>query len=312
MSEESESLNEEERSVFRPFTQESLAAIEARIAEENAKKNELQKKKEEGEPVYNDDDDDEGPQADPNLEQGMPLPNRLQSSFPEDLVGVPLEDIDQFYHNQKTTVVISKGKDIFRFSATDAMWLLSPFNPVRRTAIFILIHPLFNFFIICTILANCVLMIMPTSETIESSEVLFTAIYTFESGVKVMARGFILESFTYLRDAWNWLDFTVILLAYVTMGIDLGNLAALRTFRVLRALKTVAIVPGLKTIVGAVIESVKNLRDVIILTVFSLSVFALLGLQIYMGVLTQKCIRKFDFTKENFTWEEVHEFYGNS
>ena len=50
---------------------------------------------------------------------------------------------------------------------------------------------------------------------------------------------------------------------------------------------------GLKTIVGAVIESVKNLRDVIILTVFSLSVFALLGLQIYMGVLTQKCIRNF-------------------
>ena len=44
---------------------------------------------------------------------------------------------------------------------------------------------------------------------------------------------------------------------------------------------------------GAVIESVKNLRDVIILTVFSLSVFALLGLQIYMGVLTQKCIRHF-------------------
>lgn len=50
---------------------------------------------------------------------------------------------------------------------------------------------------------------------------------------------------------------------------------------------------GLKTIVGAVIESVKNLRDVIILTMFSLSVFALMGLQIYMGVLTQKCIKRF-------------------
>lgn len=50
---------------------------------------------------------------------------------------------------------------------------------------------------------------------------------------------------------------------------------------------------GLKTIVGAVIESVKNLRDVIILTMFALSVFALMGLQIYMGVLTQKCIREF-------------------
>lgn len=69
---------------------------------------------------------------------------------------------------------------------------------------------------------------------------------------------------------------------------------------------------GLKTIVGAVIESVKNLRDVIILTVFSLSVFALLGLQIYMGVLTQKCVRKFDFTKENWTHLDYHIFNSNA
>ena len=47
------------------------------------------------------------------------------------------------------------------------------------------------------------------------------------------------------HDGWNWLDFIVISLAYLTMGIDLGNLAALRTFRVLRALKTVAIIPGM-------------------------------------------------------------------
>ncbi|KAA0200132.1 hypothetical protein HAZT_HAZT006945 [Hyalella azteca] len=49
MSEESESVNEEERSLFRPFTRESLAALEARIAEEHAKQKELQKKKEEAE-----------------------------------------------------------------------------------------------------------------------------------------------------------------------------------------------------------------------------------------------------------------------
>lgn len=124
--------------------------------------------------------------------------------------------------------------------------------------------------------------------------------------------------------------------SYVTMGIDLGNLAALRTFRVLRALKTVAIVPGefhdegnyrlnynffsftmtkkkgLKTIVGAVIESVKNLRDVIILTMFSLSVFALMGLQIYMGVLTQKCVRRWDGSWGNFSDEAWAAFCHNS
>lgn len=71
-------------------------------------------------------------------------------------------------------------------------------------------------------------------------------------------------------------------------------------------------ISGLKTIVGAVIESVKNLRDVIILTMFSLSVFALMGLQIYMGVLTQKCIMRFplDGSWGNLTDENWH--YHNS
>ncbi|XP_043065516.1 sodium channel protein para isoform X30 [Drosophila ficusphila] len=294
MTEDSDSISEEERSLFRPFTRESLVQIEQRIAAEHEKQKELERKRAEGEVIrYDDEDEDEGPQPDPTLEQGVPIPVRLQGSFPPELASTPLEDIDPYYSNVLTFVVVSKGKDIFRFSASKAMWLLDPFNPIRRVAIYILVHPLFSLFIITTILVNCILMIMPTTPTVESTEVIFTGIYTFESAVKVMARGFILCPFTYLRDAWNWLDFVVIALAYVTMGIDLGNLAALRTFRVLRALKTVAIVPGLKTIVGAVIESVKNLRDVIILTMFSLSVFALMGLQIYMGVLTQKCIKKF-------------------
>ncbi|XP_058055246.1 sodium channel protein para isoform X5 [Anopheles bellator] len=316
MTEDSDSISEEERSLFRPFTRESLQVIEARIADEEAKQRELERKRAEGEVNcirYDDEDEDEGPQPDPTLEQGVPVPVRMQGSFPPELASTPLEDIDGFYSNQRTFVVVSKGKDIFRFSASNALYVLDPFNPIRRVAIYILVHPLFSFFIITTILVNCILMIMPSTPTVESTEVIFTGIYTFESAVKVMARGFILQPFTYLRDAWNWLDFVVIALAYVTMGIDLGNLAALRTFRVLRALKTVAIVPGLKTIVGAVIESVKNLRDVIILTMFSLSVFALMGLQIYMGVLTQKCIKEFpkDGSWGNLTHESWELFNSN-
>lgn len=48
---------------------------------------------------------------------------------------------------------------------------------------------------------------------------------------------------------------------------------------------------GLKTIVGALFQSVKKLANVMILTVFCLSVFALVGLQLFMGVLRNKCIR---------------------
>ncbi|KAL7991670.1 hypothetical protein Chor_015926 [Crotalus horridus] len=77
---------------------------------------------------------------------------------------------------------------------------------------------------------------------------------------------------------------------YVTEFVDLGNVSALRTFRVLRALKTISVIPGLKTIVGALIQSVKKLSDVMILTVFCLSVFALIGLQLFMGNLRHKCL----------------------
>ncbi|KAG8041733.1 hypothetical protein G9C98_007037 [Cotesia typhae] len=46
------------------------------------------------------------------------------------------------------------------------------------------------------------------------------------------------------RNPWNWLDFVVITSGYATIGMEVGNLAGLRTFRVLRALKTVSIMPG--------------------------------------------------------------------
>ena len=47
---------------------------------------------------------------------------------------------------------------------------------------------------------------------------------------------------------------------------------------------------GLKTIVGALLEAVRRLRDVMILTVFMLSIFALVGMQLYKGALRNKCV----------------------
>ena len=41
----------------------------------------------------------------------------------------------------QTFMVVARDKNIFRFSATNALFLLSPFNPVRRGAIYVLTHP---------------------------------------------------------------------------------------------------------------------------------------------------------------------------
>uniref|UniRef100_A0A8B9DXP7 Sodium channel protein n=1 Tax=Anser cygnoides TaxID=8845 RepID=A0A8B9DXP7_ANSCY len=262
---------------FRYFTRDSLAAIEKRSAEEKAKKPKQE---------HTDDDDENGPKPNSDLEAGKTLPF-IYGDIPPGMVSEPLEDLDPYYINKKTFIVLNKGKTIFRFSATSAFML-----------------------IMCTILTNCVFMTMSNPpDWTKNVEYTFTGIYTFESLIKILARGFCLEGFTFLRDPWNWLDFSVILMAYVTEFVNLGNVSALRTFRVLRALKTISVIPGLKTIVGALIQSVKKLSDVMILTVFCLSVFALIGLQLFMGNLRNKCLQ---WPPDNSTFEISVISYFNS
>ncbi|XP_071590748.1 sodium channel protein type 5 subunit alpha-like isoform X4 [Heliangelus exortis] len=276
---------------FHRFTPESLAAIEKRIAEKLARNAKQEYREQLGE--------EEKPRPQFDLQACKKLPDIYGTVSPE-LIGEPLEDLDPFYSDRKTFIVLNKGKTIFRFSATPALYILSPFHPIRRAAIKILVHSLFSMFIMCTILTNCVFMAQsetpPWNKYVEYT---FTGIYTFESLIKILARGFCMTEFTFLRDPWNWLDFSVIVMAYITEFVDLGNVSALRTFRVLRALKTISVISGLKTIVGALIQSVKKLADVMILTVFCLSVFALIGLQLFMGNLRHKCVR--DYTKFNST-----------
>uniref|UniRef100_A0A4W5N892 Sodium channel protein n=1 Tax=Hucho hucho TaxID=62062 RepID=A0A4W5N892_9TELE len=273
---------------FCRFCPDSLAAIERRIAEEEAQKPRVDR--------CSDSNDDNGPKPNSDLEAGKSLPF-IYGDVPQGFVSTPLEDLDPFYSNQKTFIVLNRGKAIFRFNATPACYILSPFNPLRRIAIAVLVHSypftsISSMLIMFTILTNCAFMTLSNPpDWAKNVEYTFTGIYTFESLIKILARGFCVGKFTFLRDPWNWLDFMVISMAYVTEFVNLGNVSALRTFRVLRALKTISVIPGLKTIVGALIQSVKKLSDVMILTVFCLSVFALIGLQLFMGNLRQKCIR---------------------
>ncbi|RLW04871.1 hypothetical protein DV515_00005489 [Chloebia gouldiae] len=234
------------------FTEESLAAIEKRIADEKFHSDQ-------DEPTDDTGHEANHPEPNNDLEAGKTLPF-IYGDIPPGMVSEPLEDLDPYYINKKV--------------------------------------------IMLTILANCVLMTWSNlPEWAKNVEYTFTGIYTFEFLVKVFARGFCINDFTCLRDPWNWLDFVVICFAYVTEFVDLGNVSALRTFRVLRVLKTISVIPGLKTIVGALIQSVKKLSDVMILTVFCLSVFALIGLQLFMGNLRNKCLF---WPTENSTAYEKH------
>ncbi|XP_067610130.1 sodium channel protein type 11 subunit alpha isoform X3 [Pseudorca crassidens] len=274
---------------FRPFTPDSLAAIKKRIAIQKEKKKSKDQTAAEPQPR---------PQLDLKVSRKLPM---LYGDIPHELIGKPLEDLDPFYRNHKTFMVLNKKRTIYRFSAKRALFILGPFNSIRSLAIRISVHSLFSMFIICTVIINCVFMAMTRGKDsinidTESAEYVFTGIYIFEALVKILARGFILDEFSFLRDPWNWLDSIVIATAFVSYSPYIKDssisLSSLRTFRVFRALKAISVISGLKVIVGALLRSVKRLIDVMILTLFCLSIFALVGQQLFMGNLNQKCVRK--------------------
>ncbi|NWU87973.1 SCN5A protein, partial [Onychorhynchus coronatus] len=120
-----------ETNSFRLFTPESLAAIEQRIAEKKKqpdKKKEKNKKQGVGQQQL-------FPQLDLKVGKKLPV---LYGDIPAELIGEPLEDLDPYYNDHKTFMVLNKRRTIFRFTATSALGIFGPFNPIRKAAIKIL------------------------------------------------------------------------------------------------------------------------------------------------------------------------------
>lgn len=84
-------------SVFRRFTRESLAAIEKRVAEKQARGSAASQESREGLP------EEEAPQPQLDLQASKKLPD-LYGNPPRELIGEPLEDPDPFYSTRKVTV----------------------------------------------------------------------------------------------------------------------------------------------------------------------------------------------------------------
>lgn len=177
---------------------------------------------------------------------------------------------------------------VFRFSKEKSLYLFGPLNAVRKAIIILVTNQFFELFILLTIIINCIFLALKNAP--EEPEYVFAAIYTVEMILKIIAKGFCMHKFAYLRDPWNWLDFVVVILGYITLLPNVYNLSGIRTFRVLRALRTISTVEGLKTMVNALLKSMTMLSDVLILTLFFLCIFALVGMQLFVGQLRNKCV----------------------
>lgn len=57
--------------------------------------------------------------------------------------------------------------------------------------------------------------------------------------MKIIAMGFFMRAHSYLRDSWNIMDFSVVVLGWVSSIIDSENISAIKVIRILRPLRTI-------------------------------------------------------------------------
>jgi len=183
---------------------------------------------------------------------------------------------------------------------TDRFPLLNCRKKIRKLAV--LIHlvakaiiesKVFDNGTISVILANSFVMSLEGSSTetppfFAIAEEVFLTLYTIEAVLKILGKGFIMGDDAYIKDAWNILDFSIVLISYSTKLISPAegnggeeasgfNPASLRAFRVLRPLRAISSIKGLKVLMVALFSAMPLLRDTLLILLFFFLILSIGG-----------------------------------
>uniref|UniRef100_A0A3Q3ER18 Voltage-dependent N-type calcium channel subunit alpha n=1 Tax=Kryptolebias marmoratus TaxID=37003 RepID=A0A3Q3ER18_KRYMA len=183
-----------------------------------------------------------------------------------------------------------------------SLFIFSEDNIIRKYAKKITEWPYpSRYMILATIIANCIVLALeqhlpasdktPLSERLDDTEPYFIGIFCFEAGIKIIALGFAFHKGSYLRNGWNVMDFVVVLTGILaTVGADF-DLRTLRAVRVLRPLKLVSGIPSLQVVLKSIMKAMVPLLQIGLLLFFAILMFAIIGLDFYMGRFHLTCFR---------------------
>ncbi|XP_070176328.1 voltage-dependent calcium channel type A subunit alpha-1-like [Littorina saxatilis] len=178
-----------------------------------------------------------------------------------------------------------------------SMFIFGPTNPIRRFCHFVVNLRYFDLFIMIVICASSVALAAedPVRENSDRNNILnyfdyvFTGVFTIEMILKVIDLGVLLHPGSYCRDLWNILDATVVICALVAFafndsaGKNLNTIKSLRVLRVLRPLKTINRVPKLKAVFDCVVNSLKNVSNILIVYMLFQFIFGVIAVQLFSG-----------------------------
>ncbi|XP_067640094.1 voltage-dependent calcium channel type A subunit alpha-1 isoform X15 [Eurosta solidaginis] len=181
-----------------------------------------------------------------------------------------------------------------------SMFILSPTNPIRQGAHWVVNLRYFDFFIMIVISLSSIALAAedpvrehsPRNKILNYFDYAFTGVFTIEMLLKIVDLGVILHPGSYLREFWNIMDAVVVVCAAVSFGFDmsgssagqnLSTIKSLRVLRVLRPLKTIKRVPKLKAVFDCVVNSLKNVVNILIVYILFQFIFSVIGVQLFNG-----------------------------
>uniref|UniRef100_A0A803V1R6 Voltage-dependent T-type calcium channel subunit alpha-1G n=1 Tax=Ficedula albicollis TaxID=59894 RepID=A0A803V1R6_FICAL len=169
-------------------------------------------------------------------------------------------------------------------------------------------NPWFERVSMLVILLNCVTLGMfhpcediacdsPRCRILQSFDDFIFAFFAVEMIVKMIALG-IFGKKCYLGDTWNRLDFFIVIAGMLEYSLDLQNVSfsAVRTVRVLRPLRAINRVPSMRILVTLLLDTLPMLGNVLLLCFFVFFIFGIVGVQLWAGLLRNRC-----FLPENFS-----------
>lgn len=174
-----------------------------------------------------------------------------------------------------------------------SLFFMGKQNRFRKCCVWLLTHRRFDHFIVFLIAVNSVMLgVKDYSDTTNQSkrnrvidllDVVFVSFFTLECAIKIVGMGFVLEKGSYLREAANWLDFVVVVCSLLTEIPQLQSVSGLRTFRLMRPLRSLTTMPSMRILITTLIASVAQLGGVLVLAGFFFTIFAILGVSLWSG-----------------------------
>jgi len=107
-----------------------------------------------------------------------------------------------------------------------------------------------------------------------------TYFYIGEFMLQLITKGVFLHRNSYFRDAWNWLDFMVVM-AGLTEMTNIPNLPikGFRALRVLRPLKSIRQFPRLRKLISGLLSSIPQLMNALFFMLFVFLQYGIFGSQ---------------------------------